>query len=70
VCFIRYAWQALMLNQFGEVDPIFVGDATVLQYYNFNDRTAWESAFVLLIFFGVFCTLALLALQFVDHNRR
>jgi hypothetical protein len=71
VCFIRYSWQALMLNQFDQTDPTYVGDdATVLEYYGLDGATAWGSAFVLLIFFGVFSVFALLALQFVDHNRR
>lgn len=36
--FIRYAWGALMVNQFSEVDPIWQGGLTVLESYRLKAR--------------------------------
>ncbi len=34
--FVRYGWGALMKNQWGVSDPLWVGDQTVLQFYGFG----------------------------------
>lgn len=36
--FMRFAWGALMVNQFSEVDPIWQGGKTVLQNYHLKAR--------------------------------
>jgi ABC-type multidrug transport system permease subunit len=37
---IRYAWTALMVNQF-RVDPRFIGGRTLLEYYGVKGQSAW-----------------------------
>ncbi|PNH05918.1 ABC transporter G family member 18 [Tetrabaena socialis] len=68
--FLRYAWGALMLNQFENDDVKFAGDATILEYYSLKGEDKWAYIGYLSIFWIVFASLALLALTYVRHQKR
>ncbi|KXZ55881.1 hypothetical protein GPECTOR_2g1432 [Gonium pectorale] len=68
--FLRYAWGALMLNQFEDRDVEFSGGLTVLQYYSLEGANKWSYIGFLAIFWFVFSLLALLALTFIKHHKR
>ncbi len=38
---LRYAWTALMVNQFGAANPRFLGSVTVLQYFGIEGQPVW-----------------------------
>jgi hypothetical protein len=40
-CRVRYGWGALMVNQFAEVNPQWVGGQTVLEFFGFADVSSW-----------------------------
>ncbi|KAG2427597.1 hypothetical protein HXX76_012251 [Chlamydomonas incerta] len=67
---LRYAWGALMVNQFEHNDVIFAGDQTILQYYGLAGADKWAYIGYLSLFWIVFATLALLALTYVRHQKR
>ncbi|KAG2446852.1 hypothetical protein HYH02_008009 [Chlamydomonas schloesseri] len=67
---LRYAWGALMLNQFEDNDVIFAGDQTILQYYGLAGEDKWAYIGYLSLFWIVFAVLALLALTYVRHQKR
>jgi hypothetical protein len=66
---MRYAWSALMNNQFRDENPVFSAGQDILSYYDLTGNM-WGNTFVLLIFFTVYSMLAYLGLSFVRHNRR
>ncbi|KXZ50089.1 hypothetical protein GPECTOR_18g66 [Gonium pectorale] len=68
--FLRYAWGALMLNQFEGHDVEFAGGQTLLQYYGLEGGDKWAYVGYLAIFWIVFAGLALAALTFVRHQKR
>ena len=68
VAFIRYTWDGLMLNEFGENDPPFFG-GSVLQFYHIRGDK-WTRVGVMAAFFCVYMVLAYCALAFVRHMRR
>ena len=72
--FLRYAWGALMKNQFGgdrniilytEPEPV-----TILDVYNLGGINAWEWAAIEAAFFFAFFFFAFLALRFINHTKR
>jgi ABC-type multidrug transport system permease subunit len=74
--FLRYAWGALMVNQFKDNDVIFVEDTktntslTVLEYYSLDGISMWGWFGIELCFFVVFYIFAFLALTYVRHVQR
>ncbi|EFJ42159.1 hypothetical protein VOLCADRAFT_107413 [Volvox carteri f. nagariensis] len=68
--FLRYAWGALMLNQFEDHNVEFAGGKTILEYYGLLGADKWTYVGYLSLFWIVFATLALLALTFVRHQKR
>ncbi|GLC56437.1 hypothetical protein PLESTB_001104700 [Pleodorina starrii] len=68
--FLRYAWGALMVNQFEDNDPEFAGGLTVLQYYGLQGADKWAYLGYLSLFWLVFAVLALLALTYMRHQKR
>ncbi len=67
--FIRYAWSALMANQFGETDPVFTADGqTVLTYYSIDGDNGWQYFALLFAFFGVFTLLVSVAARRGAHS--
>lgn len=69
--FLRYAWSALMIDQFEALgDPLFNSNETVTQYYNLPNTSAWTQYGVLWAFFAVLFTCAWLALKFIRHQNR
>ena len=79
--FLRYAWGALMLNQFqdqvnGEL-PVFFGDGgeplNVLEFYGMRPPimgSVGACLGLLVALLGVFAVLGILGLKFVRHDKR
>ena len=74
--FLRYAWYALMINQFkgakadsgGEIE---IAGSPILQYYATDDFSSkWEPLGYELLFFIAFFFMAWAALQFSKLNNR
>jgi ATP-binding cassette, subfamily G (WHITE), member 2 len=79
IAFLRYAWSALMINQFdGETEaspnagaPIQIAGLPILKYYGQDAfANAWESIGYEALFFVAFFGLAWAALQFSRPNKR
>lgn len=84
--FIRYAWSALMINQFEAYDPPnFLGNSTVLEHYglkNYRDHSSahygwytptvnkWANLGFLYLFFAGFFCLAWYVLKTKTYNVR
>ena len=75
--FLRYAWGAVMKNQFGGdrdipflFDPTTNQTLTVLQYYALDGINMWGWLGIEACFFFAFFFFAFLALTFVNHTRR
>ena len=83
--FLRYAWGALMVNQFTgpRGDPVWVNGKTVLQHYSLRDQDMhtrytwytedvdmWANVGFLSIFFFLYAVCAWLALKYVQHGSR
>ncbi len=71
--FLRYAWGALMVNQFTDPDygnPPWIGGQTVLDYYFLGGVS--KSAYVgyLALFFPVFFVFAWLTLSYMKYSSR
>lgn len=67
--FLRYAWGALMINQFqGKNVQIFGQD--VLEYYSLDGYSVWEFIAYEIIFFIGFFGLCWFALSFIKHQKR
>ncbi|PRW20409.1 P-loop containing nucleoside triphosphate hydrolase [Chlorella sorokiniana] len=68
---LRYAWGALMKNQFdGDRNVEFVSGQTILDYYSLSGISAWGWLGIEAAFVAVFFVFAYLALKFVSHVRR
>lgn len=68
---LRYAWGALMKNQFnGDRNVEFVGGQTILDYYSLSGISAWGWLGIEAAFVAVFFGFAFLALKYVSHVRR
>ncbi|KAG2493535.1 hypothetical protein HYH03_008349 [Edaphochlamys debaryana] len=68
--FLRYAWSALMVNQFEGERNIDMMGTTVLDYYSLTHANKWAYMGYLCIFFLVFFLLALVTMQFKQYTRR
>ncbi|GLC39039.1 hypothetical protein PLESTB_001286600 [Pleodorina starrii] len=68
--FLRYAWGALMVNQFEHQKVDFVGGVSILRYYGLEGADKWAYLGYLSLFWIVFAWLALLALTYVRHQKR
>ncbi|GIL78523.1 hypothetical protein Vretifemale_7939, partial [Volvox reticuliferus] len=68
--FLRYAWGALMLNQFEDHNVNFAGDVPILKYYGLQGGDKWAYIGYLALFWLAFTIMALLALTFVRHQKR
>jgi ATP-binding cassette, subfamily G (WHITE), member 2 len=77
--FLRYAWSALMINQFeGEKEefpvkggPIQIAGQPILSYYGQDDfKSEWEAIGYECLFFIAFFFLSWAALQFSRLNKR
>ena len=72
--FLRYAWGALMANQFGgDRNIVFVTDpvpTTVLEYYSLSGISMWGWLGIELCFFVVFLGFTYLAIAYVKHIKR
>ncbi|KAG2482622.1 hypothetical protein HYH03_018464 [Edaphochlamys debaryana] len=68
--FLRYAWGAVMVNQFeGERNVEWMG-TTVLNYYSLGEIDKWAYMGYLSLFFIVFFLLALVTMQFKKYSSR
>uniref|UniRef100_A0A7S0SD37 ABC transporter domain-containing protein n=1 Tax=Mantoniella antarctica TaxID=81844 RepID=A0A7S0SD37_9CHLO len=67
---MKYAWGALMINQWEDNDPIFLEGKTLLEEYDLKGSDKWGQLGALVLFFIVFFFFALLALTKVNHSRR
>ncbi|KAI3436016.1 hypothetical protein D9Q98_002073 [Chlorella vulgaris] len=68
---LRYAWGALMKNQFaGTRNVIFVDNQSVLDYYDLTGINMWGWLGIEACFVAVFCVFAFLALKYIRHVRR
>jgi hypothetical protein len=69
--FLKYAWGALMKNQFnGDRNKEFVQGQTILDYYGFTGISMWGWLAIEACFFVAFFAFAFLALKYVKHVRR
>ena len=75
--FLKYAWGALMKNQFGGdrnvpfiVDPTTNTTINILNYFGLAGISAWGWFGIQFGFFVAFFTLAFLALTYVKHIKR
>jgi hypothetical protein len=68
---MKYAWGALMINQWDGNDPVlFTGGQTLLATYELDDVNKWAYVGYLTLFFCAFFVLAFLALKHVNHSKR
>ena len=68
---MKYAWGALMINQWDGNDPVlFAGGETLLETYELDDVNKWGYVGYLLLFFCAFFILAFLALKHINHSKR
>ena len=68
---MKYAWGALMINQWDGNDPVlFAGGETLLEKYELDDVNKWGYVGYLLLFFCAFFILAFLALKHINHSKR
>jgi hypothetical protein len=68
---LRYAWGALMKNQFnGDRNVEFVSGQTILDYYSLSGINAWGWLGIEAAFVAVFFGFAYLALKYISHVRR
>ncbi|KAK9815892.1 hypothetical protein WJX72_011513 [[Myrmecia] bisecta] len=69
--FLRYAWGALMVNQFEHSEPSdFLGSKGVLDYYSLAGTSKWAFLGYEFAFFVSFFLLAYLALSYKKHGNR
>ncbi|EFJ44628.1 hypothetical protein VOLCADRAFT_95021 [Volvox carteri f. nagariensis] len=67
--FLRYSWGSLMVNQFEDNNPSWLG-GTVLSYYSLAHVDKWRYMGFLALFFIVFFLLALITMQFKKYQSR
>ncbi|PSC74385.1 P-loop containing nucleoside triphosphate hydrolase isoform B [Micractinium conductrix] len=68
---LRYAWGALMANQFGgDRNVPFLNGETILEYYSLGGINMWGWLGIEACFTVVFFVFAYLALKYVRHVRR
>ncbi|GFR47309.1 hypothetical protein Agub_g8996 [Astrephomene gubernaculifera] len=67
--FLRYSWGSVMVNQFEEEDPAWLG-GTVLSNYSLHDVDKWRYMGFAALFFIAFFIMALLAMQYKKYQLR
>ena len=67
---MKFSWGALMINQWKENDPEFVGGVSLLTEYDLKGVSEWAYVGYLCIFFLAFFFAAFLALKHVNHSKR
>ncbi|KXZ47828.1 hypothetical protein GPECTOR_32g440 [Gonium pectorale] len=67
--FLRYSWGSLMVNQFEDNDPKWLG-GTVLSNYSLHNVDKWRYMGYSVLFFIVFFLLALITMQFKKYQSR
>lgn len=70
IVFPRYAWSAVMINQFGESNPVIANNQTVLDYFSLDGQSAWANLGNVTIFFAFFSTCAWAGLTWVRWQQR
>ncbi|PRW55890.1 P-loop containing nucleoside triphosphate hydrolase [Chlorella sorokiniana] len=71
IAYLRYAWGALMVNQFeGDRNIPAYGGVPVLQYYDLENVNKWAWLGWEALFFAAFTAAAWAALSLVRHQRR
>ena len=67
---MKFSWGALMINQWKENDPEFVGGVSLLTEYDLKNESEWAYVGYLCLFFLAFFAAAFLALKHVNHSKR
>ena len=67
---MKFSWGALMINQWKDDDPEFVGGVSLLTEYDLKGVSEWAYVGYLCIFFLAFFFAAFLALKHVNHSKR
>ena len=67
---MKFSWGALMINQWKENDPEFVGGVSLLTEYDLKNESEWAYVGYLCVFFLAFFAAAFLALKHVNHSKR
>jgi ABC-type multidrug transport system ATPase subunit len=67
---MKFSWGALMINQWKENDPEFVGGVSLLTEYDLKGESEWAYVGYLCVFFLAFFAAAFLALKHVNHSKR
>ena len=71
VDFLKYAWQAQMVNQFeGEQTLRALDGGSILDFYSIGDANKWEQVAYESFFFWAFAILAWASLAFKRHQKR
>lgn len=68
--FLRYAWGALMVNQFNNNDPAWNNDLTVLETYSLENVKKWAYVGYLSLFFLTFFLLSWTTLGLRKYSNR
>ena len=67
---MKFSWGALMINQWKDDDPEFVGGVSLLTEYDLKGVSEWAYVGYLCVFFLAFFFAAFLALKHVNHSKR
>ena len=67
---MKFSWGALMINQWKDDDPEFVGGVSLLTEYDLKGVSEWAYVGYLCVFFLAFFVMAFLALKHVNHSKR
>ena len=67
---MKFSWGALMINQWKDDDPEFVGGVSLLTEYDLKGESEWAYVGYLCVFFLAFFVMAFLALKHVNHSKR
>ncbi|GBF95048.1 P-loop containing nucleoside triphosphate hydrolase [Raphidocelis subcapitata] len=67
---LAYAFTALMNNQFGAVNPKFIGGHTLLEYFGVAGQSIWLNIGIVWGFFGAFVVATWLVLSLRRYDRR
>jgi len=68
--FMRWAWGSLTVGQYSERNPVYIGDKTVLEFFDLRPNSEWELFGYLSIFVPVYIGLTYLGIRFVNHSKR
>ena len=62
--FLRYAWTALMVNEFENRDPM------TLKFYSIEDENEWDNFGWVCLIFAIVAVIGGLAVQYLDFSQR